>query len=112
MDLADVGGNVSHGCHIASIGATWMVLVYGFAGMRDYDGQISFMPRLPPRCTRLHFFLRIRSRLLEVEIRPEAVTYVLAEGRDLTIQHEGNEIRLSEEKPKSVCPGLSAGQNS
>jgi len=59
MDLADVGGSVSHGCHIASIGATWMVLVYGFAGMRDYDGQISFRPRLVPGCTRLHFFLRI-----------------------------------------------------
>jgi len=111
MDLADVGGNVSHGCHIASIGATWMVLVYGFAGMRDYGGRISFMPRLPPRCTRLHFFLRIRSRLLEVEIRPEAATYVLAEGKDLTIQHAGNEIRLSEENPKAVCPGPGAGKN-
>jgi len=111
MDLADVGGNVSHGCHIASIGATWMVLVYGFAGMRDYGGRISFMPRLPPRCTRLHFFLRIRSRLLEVEIRPEAATYVLAEGKDLTIQHAGNEIRLSEENPKAVCPGPGAGQD-
>ncbi|MGE5256326.1 MAG: glycoside hydrolase family 65 protein, partial [Hyphomicrobiales bacterium] len=32
MDLADVSGNVSHGCHIASIGATWKVLVYGFGG--------------------------------------------------------------------------------
>jgi len=109
MDLADVGGNVSHGCHIASIGATWMVLVYGFAGMRDYDGQISFMPRLVPGCTRLHFFLRIRSRLLEIEIRPEEVTYVLAEGRELKIQHDGNEIRLSEDNPKAVCPGPGAG---
>ncbi len=111
MDLADVGGNVSHGCHIASIGTTWMVLVYGFAGMRDDDGRISFSPRLIPGLTRLHFFLRIRSQLLEVEIRPEAVTYALAEGDELTFQHEGNEIRLSEKRPEATCPGPDAGQN-
>ena len=28
MDLADVGGNVKDGCHIASMGGTWMVAVY------------------------------------------------------------------------------------
>jgi hypothetical protein len=25
MDLADVGGNVKDGCHIASMGGTWMM---------------------------------------------------------------------------------------
>jgi trehalose/maltose hydrolase-like predicted phosphorylase len=29
MDLADVGGNVKDGCHIASMGGTWMMLTYG-----------------------------------------------------------------------------------
>ena len=29
MDLADVGGNVRDGCHIASMGGTWMGVVYG-----------------------------------------------------------------------------------
>jgi alpha,alpha-trehalose phosphorylase len=42
MDLADVGGNVRDGCHIASMGGTWMVFTYGFAGLRDYDGELSF----------------------------------------------------------------------
>jgi alpha,alpha-trehalose phosphorylase len=111
MDLADVGGNVTHGCHIASIGAAWMVIVYGFAGMRDYDGRISFRPRLIPGGTRLHFFLRIRGRLLEVDVRPETVSYVLAEGSDLTIQHEGKEIRLSADTPKATCPGPGAGES-
>jgi len=111
MDLADVGGNVTHGCHIASIGAAWMVIVYGFAGMRDYDGRVSFRPRLIPGGTRLHFFLRIRGRLLKVDIRPEKTTYVLAEGSELTIRHEGNEVHLSEQAPKAVCPGPLSQQN-
>jgi alpha,alpha-trehalose phosphorylase len=48
MDLADVGGNVKNGCHIASMGGTWMMLTYGLAGMRDSDGILSFWPRRAP----------------------------------------------------------------
>ena len=39
MDLSDVGGNMMNGAHIASIGGSWMSLVYGFGGMRDYGGE-------------------------------------------------------------------------
>ena len=46
MDLADVGGNVRDGVHIASIGGTWMAIVYGLAGMRDYGGKMSFNPQI------------------------------------------------------------------
>jgi trehalose/maltose hydrolase-like predicted phosphorylase len=45
MDLADVGGNVKDGCHIASMGGTWMMLTYGLGGMRDDNGSLSFWPR-------------------------------------------------------------------
>ena len=38
MDLADVGGNVSDGVHIASSAGVWMALVFGFGGVRDFDG--------------------------------------------------------------------------
>jgi alpha,alpha-trehalose phosphorylase len=31
MDLADVGGNVKDGCHIASMGGTWMMLIAGLS---------------------------------------------------------------------------------
>jgi alpha,alpha-trehalose phosphorylase len=54
MDLADVGGNVKDGCHIASMGGTWMLLTYGFGGLRDDDGTLSFWPlahrRRTPSC--------------------------------------------------------------
>src|SRR6185312_13877201 len=67
MDLSDVGGNMMHGAHIASIGGTWMALVYGFAGLRDHGGRISFRPRLPRVWGRLSFTLAIRGRRLRVE---------------------------------------------
>ena len=58
IDLADVGGNVSDGIHVASVGGTWMALVHGFGGMRDRDEQLAFHPRLPERMTRLAFKVR------------------------------------------------------
>ncbi len=94
MDLADVGHNVSDGCHIASMGGTWMVLVYGFAGMRDFDGHLTFRPRLPDQLTRLRFPLSVRGQTLEVAIEDGAATYTLREGTKLTITHFAEEITL------------------
>src|SRR3974390_382538 len=48
MDLADVGGNVKDGCHIASMGGAWMLFAYGFGGMRDHDGIVWVWPRRAP----------------------------------------------------------------
>ena len=47
MDLADVAGNVSDGVHIASAAGSWMALVFGFGGVRDFDGRLTIDPRLP-----------------------------------------------------------------
>ena len=101
MDLADVGHNVKDGCHIASMGGTWMVLVNGFAGMRDHDGQLSFHPRLPKELKSLSFPLTFRDRSLKVVIDDNAATYTLRAGPDLNILHCGEEITLAEGIPIS-----------
>ncbi len=94
MDLADNGGNVRDGVHIASMGGTWMMMVYGLAGMRDYNGRITFDPRLPPPITRLRFPLEIRGQSLEVLVEAESATYLLKSGTELVITHQGREIAL------------------
>ena len=58
MDLADVGGNVRDGCRIASMGGTWMMLVYGFAGMQDDDGILSLSGRVVRPGTKPYFDFR------------------------------------------------------
>jgi alpha,alpha-trehalose phosphorylase len=107
MDLADVGGNVKDGCHIASMGGTWMVFAYGFGGLRDYDGKLSFRPQRPPETqASLHFPITWRGRLLDIEIRPDSTTYNLREGEALTIRHDGEEITLNRRTPALVRPTL------
>ena len=98
MDLADVGKNVSDGVHIASMGGTWMVFTYGLAGMRDYDGHLTFRPRLPRSIMKLSFPLRLRSRELVVTLDRDTAqaTYQMRAGPELTIWHDGEEIALTE----------------
>jgi alpha,alpha-trehalose phosphorylase len=105
MDLADVGGNVKDGCHIASMGGTWMMLAYGFGGLRDNDGILSFWPRRAPQDNAiLRFPLTYRGQMLEIEIGREHVEYTLREGEHLVIRHEKEEMQLTRERPVAVRP--------
>ena len=105
MDLADVGGNVKDGCHIASMGGTWMMLAYGFGGMYDNHGTLSFSPRRAPQDNAiLRFPLTYRGHILEVEVGRENVEYTLREGECLMIRHETEDIQLTREHPVAVRP--------
>ncbi len=105
MDLADVGGNVKDGCHIASMGGAWMMLAYGLGGMRDNDGTLSFWPRRAPEDNAiLRFPVTYRGKMLDVEIGAQQVQYILREGECLLIRHETEEVRLNREHPLAVRP--------
>ncbi|GGG29417.1 kojibiose phosphorylase [Caldovatus sediminis] len=104
MDLSDVGGNMRHGAHIASIGGTWMALTYGFAGLRDGEGRISFSPRLPSEWRALRFPLTIRGCRLRVEVRHDVTTYRLEAGDELTVFHCGEAVTLSAAAPVATRP--------
>jgi alpha,alpha-trehalose phosphorylase len=97
MDLADVGGNVRDGCHIASMGGTWMGVVYGLAGLRDYGGRLSFHPHKQVR--ELRFHLTARGQLLAVAITAEGATYALEQGDGLTIYHRNERLDLRPGEP-------------
>jgi alpha,alpha-trehalose phosphorylase len=97
MDLADIGGNVKDGCHVAALGGSWMAAVYGMAGMRDRGGRLSFDPR--PYLDRLRFNLLVRDQRLEVCIENGSVTYQLRGSAGLTISHRGESLTLRDGEP-------------
>jgi alpha,alpha-trehalose phosphorylase len=105
MDLADVGGNVKDGCHIASMGGTWMMLTYGFGGMRDHDGTLSFWPRRAPQENAIFRFpVTYRGQQLVVEISPDKVEYALRDGERLVICHEKEAVELTRDNPVAERP--------
>lgn len=94
IDLADIAGNVRDGLHLAAAGGNWMALVYGFGGMRESNGRLSFRPRLPARMTRLSFKVRFRGSTLRVDVTSRSATYTVESGKGLTVVHGQESLRL------------------
>ncbi|GAA0456070.1 glycosyl hydrolase [Paractinoplanes deccanensis] len=94
LDLRGSGESGGDGLHIAACAGAWTALVMGFGGLRDHDGRLSFVPRLPPRLTRLAFHLRWRDGRLAVTIKPDAVTYE-AKHAPVDFHHHGDHVRLA-----------------
>ena len=69
VDLADLHGNTSDGVHVASTGGVWNILAYGFGGMRDYNGTITFDPRLPESWAGLTFQITLRGTRVRWTLR-------------------------------------------
>ena len=95
MDLGDVTGDTADGVHVASAAGVWQALVHGFGGVRDHDGELSIDPRLPSSWRSLAFSLRLRGRLLRVEIGRDEERYTLEAGDPLEITVRGERRRIS-----------------
>jgi alpha,alpha-trehalose phosphorylase len=99
MDLDDINGNVSDGVHAAAMAGTWLSLVYGFAGMRDFGGALSFQPLLPTEWQRLQFSILWRGTMLSVSLGADSTTYALPNGGVLQFAHNGEPVRLEGTQP-------------
>ncbi|MFI6821335.1 glycoside hydrolase family 65 protein [Micromonospora sp. NPDC050187] len=98
QDLEDLGDKTSDGLHLAALAGAWLALVQGFGGLRDDRGELSFVPRLPRRLTRLAFSLLWRGQRLRVTITPDEVRYDLpGAGPDvgLDLWHDGERVRVT-----------------
>jgi alpha,alpha-trehalose phosphorylase len=109
MDLGDVAGNVSDGVHIASAAGAWMALVFGFGGVRDFDGRLTLDPHLPQRFRSLGFSLRFHDRQLRVRLGHQDEEYRLEEGDDLDVTIRGVPHRLSVGAPVRTRPPYKGG---
>ena len=105
MDLADVAGNVSDGVHVASPAGAWMALVFGFGGVRDYDGPLSIDPHLPHRWRSLSFPLRFQDRQLRVTLTHDEERYALEDGAPLEVTVRGRSQTLTVDDPLVLAAG-------
>ena len=100
LDLDDLQHNTRDGVHIASLAGACTAAIAGFGGLRDRDGKLSFVPRLPQALTRLAFNLRARKTTrLRIEVEPTQATYALLTGEPLDIYHHGDPITLTTDQP-------------
>lgn len=99
VDLLDLHNNTADGVHVASSGGVWSSLVSGFGGMRDYEGVLSFDPRLPEAWSDLRFRIMWHGTRILVDVQPGAMQVRVIEGENpVTFSVRGEEY--------VVAPGL------
>jgi alpha,alpha-trehalose phosphorylase len=105
MDLNDLEKNTYDGVHMASLAGGWIALVWGFGGMRDHGGKLTFAPRLPPTLSALEFALRWRGAKLHVSIKPEHARYRLdaAQGVMFDLAHYGDPFSLESNSDVTIA---------
>jgi alpha,alpha-trehalose phosphorylase len=104
MDLADMAGNAPDGVHIASAAGVWSALVFGFGGVRDFDGRLSFDPRLPKAWNGLEFSLRFWDRQVRVRLSHDEERYLVDDGPPLEVTIRGRPQLLLAGTPVKIDP--------
>lgn len=104
MDLDNVNGNTYNGLHAACMGAAWMMMVNGYAGLRVFDGKLHFRPFIHEGWNSYSFTFLFRGTRLKVTVGVEETQYEILEGQPIAIQHFDREysvdgvLRLPTEK--------------
>lgn len=103
VDLADLHGNATEGVHVASTGGIWNALVYGFAGLRDYNGVITFDPRLPASWHALSFKITVRGTRVRVELEADKIAFQIESGDSAEFAVRGQPVTVTAAEPVTVA---------
>ena len=105
VDLADLHGNTVDGLHVASAGGVWSILAFGFAGMGDRNGRLSFDPRLPVGWPSLRFPVAWRGSRLLVELTQHQLAIsIIEDGEpDVRVRVRGDVHVITREQPLRVA---------
>ncbi|MFE6971946.1 glycoside hydrolase family 65 protein [Isoptericola sp. NPDC057653] len=94
VDLANLHDNASDGVHVASAGGTWSALAFGFGGMRDHDGELTFDPRLPQGWDELTFRVMWHGSRLRVSVRAEELELTAETGEGAQVAVRGEQVKV------------------
>ncbi|MFE5309943.1 glycoside hydrolase family 65 protein [Isoptericola sp. NPDC056605] len=102
VDLANLHDNAADGVHVASAGGTWSALAFGFGGLRDHDGVLSFDPRLPQGWEALTFRVQWHGSRLRVTVRPDELELVAETGDGAKVLVRGEQVAVTAGEPVVV----------
>jgi maltose phosphorylase len=66
LDLDDYNHEVDEGLHITSMAGTWLSVVQGFGGMRNFDNKLEFNPVIPKEWKSYSFKIDYRGTTLHI----------------------------------------------
>jgi kojibiose phosphorylase len=91
------GGTFIGGIHTAANGASWQMVVNGFAGLTYYENHIELNPNLPSNWEGLAFKIYVRDEHLQIFIERSQVRIRKETQKPLTVVVCGKEYQLTKE---------------
>ncbi|AMC11050.1 hypothetical protein Lupro_07220 [Lutibacter profundi] len=95
LDIDNLHHNTENGIHTACMGGSWMSIVFGFAGMRVINGELSFRPNLPKNWESLNFRINFKNRVLNCNLETNTIEIKLIDGQPLKICVNNNLIEVN-----------------
>ena len=97
LDLDDYNHEVHEGCHITSMAGTWLSVVQGFGGMRNFDNSLSFNPTIPKEWESFSFKINYRDSIIQVFKSHEVTTYKNLSDKPIDIRVKDKKMLLAPE---------------
>jgi len=94
LDLDDYNHEVHEGLHITSMAGTWLSIVQGFGGMRNFGGKLSFNPKIPKNWKSYSFKIKYRDHTIKVFKNHEGCKFYNESDTPINISVSGKEITI------------------
>lgn len=94
LDLDDYNHEVHEGLHITSMAGTWLSIVQGFGGMRNFNGKLSFSPRIPKNWKSYSFKVIYRDHTIKVFKNHEGCKFFNESDSPIDIEVNGKEVTI------------------
>lgn len=78
------------------------MLAYGFGGMRDYNGVMTFDPRLPDSWAGLTFQITLHGTRVNVDVTSNAIGFTVVDGESVELAVRGEHFIVSAGNPVRV----------
>jgi maltose phosphorylase len=102
LDLDNYNNDTEDGLHITSMTGSWLAIVQGFAGMRTFDGMLSFAPFVPENWEGYSFHISYRGRLIFVEAAKESIKLTLITGEPIELELYNEKVALDSTFTKQI----------
>ncbi|MCE1197829.1 MAG: glycoside hydrolase family 65 protein [Marinilabiliales bacterium] len=94
LDLDDYNNDTQDGCHITSMGGTWMSFVHGFGGMRILHDRLHFAPMLPKKWEGYSFRINFRESIIQIEVDKNEICFLNHSDQEMLLHVYEEELLL------------------
>jgi maltose phosphorylase len=95
LDLDDYNHEVHEGLHITSMAGTWLSIVQGFGGMRNFNDELSFAPQIPKEWKSYSFKINYRGKTLKVTKDHKGCRFTNESGEAIDITIHGKDFTVA-----------------